>query len=90
MGTAQAAAHVFVLGETAQSPELGGINGLQDKGSFAFFVVIKTQQHCWDGATAAVAAGELGQTGQTPPSSSAAFHFTASCSPLPATPGNEA
>lgn len=77
MGTAQAAAPVFVLGEIAQSPELGGINGLQDKGSFASFVVIKTQQRCWDAATGAVAGGELGQTGQTPQSSNAAFHFTA-------------
>lgn len=77
MGTAQAAAPVFVLGETAQSPELGGINGLQDEGSFALFVVSKTQQRCWDGATGAGAAGELGQTGQTPQSSNAAFHFTA-------------
>lgn len=74
MGTAQAAAPVFVLGEIARSPELGGINGLQDKGSFALFVVIKTQQHCWDGATGAVAGGELGQT---PQSSNAAFRFTA-------------
>lgn len=77
MGTAQAAAPVFVLGETAQSPELAGINGLQDEGSFALFVVIKTQQLCWDGATGAVAGGELSHTGQTPQSSNAAFCFTA-------------
>lgn len=71
----------FALGKTALG-ELGGINGLQDQGSFALFVVIKMQQHCWD-----VAGGELGQTGQTPQSSNAALLHNVP--PLPVAQGNE-
>lgn len=44
MGTPHEQAHVFVLCETARSPEPGGINGLQDEGSFASFVVIKVSR----------------------------------------------